>query len=956
MKKLIFIFILFSLQLSAQKEATFWYFGENAGLDFSTNPPTTINNGKINTFEGSSSISDKEGNLLFYSDGLSVFDKNGDIMSFSDGTKASGNLLGDPSSTQSGLIVPNPDSDLLYYLFTIDDAIDKENGLNFYTIDLSKRDGLGEIISGPESLSFGEENEWSEKVTAVAGKECRTIWLISATSTKFYAFKIDENGVNKNNPEITILPFKDNQRGYLKVSPDGKKLVEANQRDFSYIYDFNDETGAITNGRVLELEGAGYGVEFSPSSNKLYISTGEVSQQNRVRENVFIFQYDVSSSDIVKINSSRKSIYRGRGYRGALQLGIDQKIYYAKSKENSLGVINFPENIGDQVNYVHDGISLGNNKSTEGLPPFIQSFFSSVNFIDSSTNTVLSGANQELCNDDVLEIRPELDFSTLTVEHISWTKENDPSINYSTEKITIDKNLGSGIYTFEAIAINECGVRKVFLNSIEIIFKDKPIINTIPVYKECDFDNDPSDFVTTFILSSKENELYTGTDEVTIDFFETSDISFSKPLDKNNYRNSVPTTNGNHNIVVKITNKNAGCYQTKNLALKVNFSNLATYKDIYLCESLNNSSPLKSIGSGKSTFDFTKKTDEIIASSNGLLNHTDFNFNYFLTREEAILQINAIEAPYIKQYENNTTIFLKISAKSTNNCESFGQFNIYINEIPIPKGNEDPIFLCISNGIANSQTNTVPLNADTGNPLDTYKWFLNDEEILGETSAILNAKSAGNYRVEAIRNNPANSINLKDNSFCTGFNTFTVIESNEAVIESITFLDNQDNFEENSITVTVSGIGNYEYALNDNSISNFQKGEENLTYTFTSVPAGLNIVYVRDVNECGRENFTASTPIPFLYFQRHFTPNGDGKFDVWKVQGIDNDFYTSISYQIYDRYGKLLKNINQKIEDGWNGNFNGSPLPEDDYWYNIVLVDINGKVIKKTGHFSLIRE
>ena len=65
--------IFFTLNTFSQKEANFWYFGENAGLDFSTNPPTALTDGKINTLEGCSTFSDKEGNLLFYSDGSTIY-------------------------------------------------------------------------------------------------------------------------------------------------------------------------------------------------------------------------------------------------------------------------------------------------------------------------------------------------------------------------------------------------------------------------------------------------------------------------------------------------------------------------------------------------------------------------------------------------------------------------------------------------------------------------------------------------------------------------------------------------------------------------------------------------------------------------------------------------------------------------------------------------------------------
>ena len=194
MRKLLGIFIfLFTITTYGQKEANFWYFGHKAGLDFSTTPPTAIT-GELDTFEGASTISDKQGNLLFYSDGTNVWSKNNQLMRYSNGSPAN-DLLGNPSSTQSALVIPKPSSSTIYYLFTV--GTNRNRGLNYYTIDVSKNNGLGEIIDGPVDLSGTASNTWSEKVTAVEGKDCDTFWVISTDINNFYSYKVDKNGVIK---------------------------------------------------------------------------------------------------------------------------------------------------------------------------------------------------------------------------------------------------------------------------------------------------------------------------------------------------------------------------------------------------------------------------------------------------------------------------------------------------------------------------------------------------------------------------------------------------------------------------------------------------------------------------------------------------------------------------------------------------------------------------------------
>ncbi|WBX70564.1 hypothetical protein [Tenacibaculum retecalamus] len=154
MRRTLLLFIFFtSLSIYSQKEANFWFFGRNAGIDFNNNTVTSLNNGLLNTDEGCSSIADENGALLFYSDGINVWTKNHELMKYSNGSLAN-NLQGNPSSTQSGLIIPNPEDKNIYYIFTVgtdyvgNGSVYPVNpGFNFYTIDISKGND-GEITNG----------------------------------------------------------------------------------------------------------------------------------------------------------------------------------------------------------------------------------------------------------------------------------------------------------------------------------------------------------------------------------------------------------------------------------------------------------------------------------------------------------------------------------------------------------------------------------------------------------------------------------------------------------------------------------------------------------------------------------------------------------------------------------------------------------------------------------------
>ena len=143
---------------------------------------------------------------------------------------------------------------------------------------------------------------------------------------------------------------------------------------------------------------------------------------------------------------------------------------------------------------------------------------------------------------------------------------------------------------------------------------------------------------------------------------------------------------------------------------------------------------------------------------------------------------------------------------------------------------------------------------------------------------------------------------------------------------------------ENSAIVIYSGIGDYEFALDDYP---FQDSN-----TFVNISPGIHTIYVKDNNNCP----TAEQLFSVLVFPKFFTPNNDGENDTWRIKGINDDFYPNSSIKIFDRYGKLLKQLDPK-GNGWDGTLNGKLLSNDDYWFEVTLK--SGKIYR--NHFTLKR-
>lgn len=164
--------------------------------------------------------------------------------------------------------------------------------------------------------------------------------------------------------------------------------------------------------------------------------------------------------------------------------------------------------------------------------------------------------------------------------------------------------------------------------------------------------------------------------------------------------------------------------------------------------------------------------------------------------------------------------------------------------------------------------------------------------------------------------------------------TVTVVQSNIAIITNIETVDwSQSN---NKIIITVTGNGNYEY-----SVDGFDYQDSN---QFTNFDAGEFLVYVKDKNGCG----IVTQEVYLMYYPLFFTPNNDGYNDTWQLLGSKNE--PSNKIYIYDRYGKLLKQLSP-TDIGWDGTFNGNALPTSDYWF--LLERQNGK--QHQGHFTLKR-
>ncbi|MFY0601333.1 MAG: gliding motility-associated C-terminal domain-containing protein [Cyclobacteriaceae bacterium] len=352
-----------------------WYFGERAGLDFTNGAPVAIvDENMMSSPEGCASISDINGDLLFYTNGSTVWNKEHDVM-------MNGTLIGgDSTAAQSALIIPFSDDDTFFYIFTSEEVYgDDAYSLKYSIVDIKEDTARGAVIKKGVPLV----NQSSERVTST-GFDSPIILTHEFGNNNFRAYSISGNGISEaTHSSIGEPHLKENElnnSGYMKFSPlasDISVLIPGDS-NLVEIFDYNFFNGAIENPRLINLEttsatAQAYGLEYSSDGQKLYVSISD----NPVSS---ILQYDLDSmfsqNPAADIEATRLELTGPTlpDY-GALQMGPDGVIYLAIDNNSNLGSIS--GSASDTPGFTETAIDVdadaSGRLSRKGLPNFTQS-------------------------------------------------------------------------------------------------------------------------------------------------------------------------------------------------------------------------------------------------------------------------------------------------------------------------------------------------------------------------------------------------------------------------------------------------------------------------------------------------------------------------------------------------------------------------------------------------------
>ena len=302
----------------------------------------------------------------------------------------------------------------------------------------------------------------------------------------------------------------------------------------------------------------------------------------------------------------------------------------------------------------------------------------------------------------------------------------------------------------------------------------------------------------------------------------------------------------------------------------------------------------------------------------GTQSGVEFTVTYYATLADANMETNSITT------SSELFFYVRVNNVLAPNCYALRKITVFINKLPEPIPQDGVV--CI-NDVTKELINAYTIQSGLSASTHTFEWYLDTTLIQNETGSNLQVITPGFYSVVATFNATG----------CPSEPTIVeVIGSSPAAIEftvSTAFENNQ------TIIVQTKGSGIYEYQLD---FGDFQESN-----SFSNVSSGIHTITVRDKNGCG----IVSKEVLIVNYPKFFTPNGDGYNDTWNISPLESQPNSKIF--IYDRYGKLLKEI-LPSKDGWDGTFNGSPMPSTDYWFTVTYEE-EGATKEYKAHFSLKR-
>jgi gliding motility-associated-like protein len=891
--------LMFGLPVLAQREANVWHFGSYAGVDFSSGFPVAFFNSPMLAGEGCSSICDRNGNLLFFTDGITVWNKNNQPMPNGTG------LNGGPSSSQAAQIVAQPGNDSIYYIFTTDDAT-APSGLCYSTVNIRQAGGLGAVVQKNSLL----QTPVCEKLTAVRHCNNRDVWILAQQANNYHiaAYLLTATGLN-------LIPIVSNigvavntssNAGCMKASPNGKKLAIANSGLFGDISlcDFNTGTGAVgvafslyakPSQSITGTVNGHYGVEFSPNSKYLYCTS---AYYNGLIDTNSLYHFDATLPTQAAVQNSAIPIYtfNATGANlttfGALQLGPDKKIYSPMFAKQYLSVVNNPNAAGLACGFSRNAVFLGNgidnnNFCQYGLPGFVQSYFN---------DPVIATGNCLFRNVSFSVINPG-DVATMLWDF------GDPatgSLNTSSAFAPTHLYSDSGLFKVKLVLLYLTGCTdtvykdvlagkiRVFVgNDTTLCQGDSLVLKASVVGASYLWSNGSND---TSIKVRQSGNYWV---KVRIGECEAIDSInvFFRPLPQFTLGNDTLICN-NSNLTIAPSPSYAGSFLWSNGTVQPTATvNTVGNHWLQITDNLG-----------------CRWRDTINVQFKTLPNFNLGNDTAICQRDTLLLNAAVTGATGYTWNTGATTPQIKTHQSGIYWCDVDKQGCIYRDSIaltvkPLP---------AVNLGNDTTVCENTALLLDAQNPGSTYLW--NN----GSTAQTYLVRQPGMYKVTVTKNN------------CSSRDSINIVYE---LLPRFTL--GTDRLICPGETIVLQPAVNQLWQLL------WQDGSTGSNYSVTQ----LGLYYLDATARCGtvRDEVLFTKGLCKVYIPNAFTPNGDGRNDVLRVYGTEQ--LTAFHLQIFNRYGQLVFETRDKNK-GWDGRINGQWVNNGGYVYVCRYREQNNSVEK----------
>ncbi|WP_281756594.1 T9SS type B sorting domain-containing protein, partial [Neptunitalea chrysea] len=433
-----------------------------------------------------------------------------------------------------------------------------------------------------------------------------------------------------------------------------------------------------------------------------------------------------------------------------------------------------------------------------------------------------------------------------------------------------------------------------------------PDVTDETVYYLCETDNDD---IESLPLTDMDSWVMDGADTsgVSIVYYPTEADAIA---DQNEYAGPNITVNGTESIAVRVEDTVTGCIQTIAFTIDIEQAPLAETPDVYaICESLDANGYYNN--DGEEEFDLTISADIVIAGQDTAA----FTVSFYETYDDAINQENAIPTDEWYPYVTGSTIVYAVVTNNDTGCTNGDPIEVVLEVEPLPE-----VTLDDAGGIVcTDATNNPVLGTDLGTDY-TYTWNT------GATTPTIEVTEAGEYYVTIVDSKSYNQCSYQTNH--------VYIEEASLPSETPTVIQSEVFNGDNNVEVIAEGAGvsNYGYQLDGGTMQN--------SGLFTNVAPGVHTITITELNGCG----SLTLEVSVVDYMKYFTPNGDGVNDTWRIIGLESQ--TNAQVFIFDRQGKLVKQLSS-TSDGWNGTFNGTMLPSNDYWFKAVYTEPNTGQVKE---------